>query len=124
MEILESPFPQFGKTLFQERQRIERYFANLTNWGGSLTHLPAWVRTYQRVYRWVQAKLLINAVQNQLMSIDAKSCSAYGSMRTTKQRKVSLHRDRVRQAEPAAEKMGGFHRKLVDQVFAPLFDAS
>lgn len=63
MQILESPFPNFGQTLLKQRHEIERYFANLTNWGGALTHLPAWARTYRRVHRWVQAKLVINAVK-------------------------------------------------------------
>ena len=54
-EILENPDPKFGNGLLFQRNEIERSFANLTNWGGGLTHLPPWARTYRRVHRWVQA---------------------------------------------------------------------
>lgn len=63
MAILENPQPQFGQQLLKERTAIERHFGNLTNWGGGLTHLPPWARTYRRVKRWVQAKLALNAVR-------------------------------------------------------------
>lgn len=63
MDLLEDPFPEFGKGLIKLRDTIERFFANLTNWGGSLTCLPAWARTHHRVHRWVQAKLIINALK-------------------------------------------------------------
>jgi hypothetical protein len=62
-EILENPFPAFGNGLMTQRGDIERYFGNLTNWGGGLTHLPPWVRGYRRVYRWVQAKLVVNYIK-------------------------------------------------------------
>jgi hypothetical protein len=62
-ELFESPCPLFGKGLMDERGVIERSFGNLTNWGGGLTHLPPWARTYRRVHRWVQAKLIINAIR-------------------------------------------------------------
>lgn len=62
-EILEDPFPEFGQQLLQLRDTIERFFAHLTNWGGSLTGLPAWARTHKRVHRWVQGKLIINAIK-------------------------------------------------------------
>jgi hypothetical protein len=58
IERLENPFPEFGEQLLKDRNAIERTFANLTNWGGGLTTLPAWVRTHRRVRRWVQAKLI------------------------------------------------------------------
>ena len=57
--ILEEPFAQFGQGLLAQRDSLERYFGNCTSWGGGLTHLPPWVRTFYRVYRWVQAKLLL-----------------------------------------------------------------
>lgn len=63
LELLENPQPQFGRTLLHERDAIERSFGNLTNWGGGLTHLPPWARTYRRVHRWVQAKLILNALK-------------------------------------------------------------
>jgi hypothetical protein len=49
--------------LLQDRAAIERYFGNATNWGGGLTHLPAWVRTHRRVHRWVQAKLTLSQLK-------------------------------------------------------------
>lgn len=63
VEILEHHTPDFGNQLINQRVQIERFFGNLTNWGGGLTHLPPWVRTYQRVKRWVQTKIIINAVK-------------------------------------------------------------
>lgn len=63
IELLEGPCPEFGRSLLKIRDTVERFFASLTNWGGSLTCLPAWARTHHRVHRWVQAKLLINALK-------------------------------------------------------------
>ncbi len=63
--ILEDPSPEFGQQLLQQRDDIERFFGNLTNWGGGLHCLPPWARTHRRVHRWVQAKLIINAVKRQ-----------------------------------------------------------
>lgn len=65
IEILENPYPGFGRQLMKQRHEIERFFGNLTNWGGGLTHLPPWVRTYQRVQRWVQAKLIVTSLKRQ-----------------------------------------------------------
>lgn len=61
--LLENPCPLFGKQLLQQRNAIERCFANATNWGGGLTHLPAWIRTHRRVRLWVQAKLALTALR-------------------------------------------------------------
>jgi hypothetical protein len=61
--ILEDPFPQFGEGLMGKRDDIERGFAHLTNWGGGLACLPAWVRGHRRVYRFVQAKLILTALK-------------------------------------------------------------
>lgn len=63
VEILEHHTPDFGNQLFNLRTAIERYFGNLSNWGAGLTHLPPWIRTYNRVKRWVQTKIIINAVK-------------------------------------------------------------
>lgn len=52
-----------GRELLAARSAIERAFSGLTSFGGGLGHLPAWVRTPKRVWLWVQAKLLINAVR-------------------------------------------------------------
>jgi Transposase DDE domain len=52
---------QFGQDLFAERERIEQYFAHLTNFGGGLAPLPNWVRRLYRVHQWVQGKILTYA---------------------------------------------------------------
>jgi hypothetical protein len=61
--LLENPQPLFGEQLLRQRSSIERCFGNATNWGGGLTHLPAWVRTHRRVRLWVQAKLALTALR-------------------------------------------------------------
>jgi hypothetical protein len=61
--LLENPQPLFGRQLLKDRTAIERHFGNATNWGGGLTHLPPWARTYRRVRRWVQAKLALTAIR-------------------------------------------------------------
>jgi len=63
IELLENPRPFFGKALLDQRGDIERYFGNLTSFGGGLTNLPPWVRTHRRVLRWVQAKLILRALK-------------------------------------------------------------
>lgn len=61
--LLENPRPQFGERLLHDRSQVERDFGRLVNWGGSLTCLPAWVRTHRRVRRWVQAKLVLTMLK-------------------------------------------------------------
>jgi hypothetical protein len=63
LDLWAQPEPRFIDGLLKDRDAIERCFANLTNWGGGLGPLPAWVRTQRRVERWVRAKLVINAVR-------------------------------------------------------------
>jgi len=53
----------FGKRLHCFRRQIEREFGTLTNFGGGLMCLPAWVRRFPRVRNWVHAKLLVNAAR-------------------------------------------------------------
>ena len=53
----------FGRGLYALRRGIERAFGNLTSFGGGLSPLPAWVRHLERVWQWVTAKLLINAMR-------------------------------------------------------------
>jgi Transposase DDE domain len=65
-ELFNNPNPRFARDLMAIRDTIERSFANLTNWGGGLTHLPPWVRTHRRVHRWVQAKLILTAIKRAL----------------------------------------------------------
>lgn len=64
--ILEDPFPEFGQGLLEKRDDIERAFGNLTNWGGGLACLPAWIRGHRRVHRYVQAKLVLNSLKRQV----------------------------------------------------------
>jgi len=65
-EILENPQPDFGDALLKQRCEIERYFGNLSNWSGGLTHLPPWVRTHRRVENWVRAKIITTHLRRQL----------------------------------------------------------
>jgi hypothetical protein len=53
----------FGRGLFAGRGAIERIYGSLTSFGGGLSPLPAWIRHLNRVWLWVSAKLLINAVR-------------------------------------------------------------
>ena len=60
IELMKRPF---GKQVHRCRRQIEREFGTLTNFGGGLACLPAWVRRFPRVRNWVHAKLLINAAR-------------------------------------------------------------
>jgi hypothetical protein len=71
--LTESPYPAFAKRLLQDRSAIERQFGHLTNWGGGLTCLPAWVRTHRRVHRWVQAKLVLAQLKR---TAETTTCAA------------------------------------------------
>src|SRR5262245_41054371 len=71
--LTESPFPAFANQLRRDRSEIERRFANLTNWGGGLACLPAWVRTHRRVRRWVQAKLTLTRLK---ATVEIGTCAA------------------------------------------------
>jgi hypothetical protein len=63
LELQENPQPDFADQLLFDRNEIERQFGKLTSWGGGLTHLPPWARTHRRVFRWVQAKLILNSLK-------------------------------------------------------------
>ena len=65
MARVENPFPAFADGLLADRSEIERRYGHLSNWGGGLNGLPAWVRTHRRVSRWVQAKLVLTALKRQ-----------------------------------------------------------
>jgi len=65
--ILEDPFSDFGRELIHQRDAIERFFGRLCSWGGGLTHLPPWIRTYRRVHRWVQAKLITSQIRKDIL---------------------------------------------------------
>lgn len=60
IELLRHPF---GQALLRFRTQIERDFGGLTNHAVGLSPLPSWVRRAHRVTRWVQAKLIINAMK-------------------------------------------------------------
>jgi hypothetical protein len=65
-DLLEMPtraLSGFGPLLMQQRRQIERDFGNSVSFSAGLHGLPAWVRTYGRVRRWVWVKLLINAAR-------------------------------------------------------------
>jgi hypothetical protein len=71
--LTENPFPAFAQQLLADRAEIERQFGQLTNGGGGLTCLPAWVRTHRRVRRWVQAKLVLVALKG---NAELRTCAA------------------------------------------------
>ena len=48
-----------GQVLHQRRDAIERFFGQLSAFGGGLAPLPAWVRRLERVERWITAKVII-----------------------------------------------------------------
>lgn len=54
-EIWQAGEPEF----FGKRREVERYFGQLSAFGGGLAPLPAWVRTLERVRRWIHAKITI-----------------------------------------------------------------
>lgn len=49
-----------GSVMGRKRLKIECVFGNQSMYGGGLGPLPAWVRTLERVQRWVGAKLIIH----------------------------------------------------------------
>jgi Transposase DDE domain len=53
----------FGQEIFRLRGTIERDFGHLTSFGCGLSPLPSWVRHQNRVWLWVTAKLMINAMR-------------------------------------------------------------
>ena len=64
--LLSNPQSPFGRELHDQRDSIERFYGNLTNWGGGLSGLPPWIRTHRRVHRWVQAKLILTALRRHI----------------------------------------------------------
>lgn len=53
----------FGRALYNARNAIECRFGALTCVGGGLSPLPAWVRRFNRVRNWVQAKIILAGVR-------------------------------------------------------------
>ena len=60
MEILAT---EFGKTLWNQRNAIERYFGAWVSSGIGLGGLPAWVRHFDRVRNWIHAKILLAGIR-------------------------------------------------------------
>jgi hypothetical protein len=52
-----------GIFLLKQRRAIERQFGSLSNFSAGLGPLPNWVRRLPRVRRWVQGKLILNALR-------------------------------------------------------------
>jgi transposase len=73
LEMVRNRLSGFGRGLLWQREAIERFFGQLTSFGGGLSPLPAWVRTHRRVRRWVQAKLIFNRLR---MDAHALTCVA------------------------------------------------
>jgi len=63
LEMVRNKLSGFGKRLLKQRGAIERFFGQLTSFGGGLSPPPAWVRAHRRVRRWVQAKLILNRLR-------------------------------------------------------------
>lgn len=45
--------------LYKDRIMVEATFGNMSSYGGGLGPLPAWVRTHERVTRWIGAKIAL-----------------------------------------------------------------
>lgn len=61
--MLETYGNHFGPDFYEQRNGIERLFARLTCQQVGLDHLPNWIRTLPRVRRYIQAKLILYAIQ-------------------------------------------------------------
>lgn len=72
-DLLENTVSPFGRELFAHRRAIERLFGHLASSSGLLTHLPSWVRTYRRVYQWVQVKLIYREIRRSVRQTRAKA---------------------------------------------------
>lgn len=64
-DMLETPGNDFARELYHTRVDIERTFGLHATTPELLTHLPAWIRGYSRVHRWVQAKLTLAELHRQ-----------------------------------------------------------
>jgi hypothetical protein len=56
---IEQSLTGFAPKLLRERRRIERWFGRLSSSSLGLTYLPPWVRTLERVQRWITAKFIV-----------------------------------------------------------------
>lgn len=64
VEMTETNMHPLGKALLKSRSTAERQFGWLTGGCGGLQNLPTFVRRLPRVRRWIQAKLIVNALSN------------------------------------------------------------
>lgn len=67
IQRMKDPSP-FIRRLLHTRRAIETRYANLSNFGGGLTHLPPWVRG-RRVELHVTAKILIRLIRDQVREV-------------------------------------------------------
>lgn len=65
IQRMKDPSP-FTRELLKNRRDVETRFANLSNFGGGLTHLPPWVRG-RRVEPYVTAKILIRLARDRVL---------------------------------------------------------
>jgi hypothetical protein len=68
--------PGLCRHVLRDRDDIERTFGILTCTGGGLGPLPAWVRTLQRVRRWVGAKIALHHARLQVRKRQAERAVA------------------------------------------------
>ena len=59
-------WPHLSSWALRERKAIDRFFGQPSSYGGGLAPRPAWVRTSDRVTRWVTAKIVLDHVRRQL----------------------------------------------------------
>lgn len=52
-------YGDWGRYVYRERIRVEQGLAHMATFGGGLGPLPAWVRTLDRVRRWVGVKVVL-----------------------------------------------------------------
>jgi len=71
IERMKAPSP-FIREVLATRRQVETKFANLTSFGGGLTHLPPWVRG-DRVAMYVTGKIAIRLARNQVLREHARA---------------------------------------------------
>lgn len=59
--------------VYRDRKQVEVAFAHQSTYGGGLGPLPAWVRSLERVRRWVGAKLILHHAR--LLNRKAEKCA-------------------------------------------------
>jgi|MudIll2142460700_1097286.scaffolds.fasta_scaffold300189_2 hypothetical protein len=59
-------YRDWGRYVYPERIRVEQGLAHMATFGGGLGPLPTWVRTLERVRRWVGAKMILYHVRRRV----------------------------------------------------------